>query len=244
MPLSVILATMTILALAMVARSAFGFGHGAFAMPLLVLVIDVKTATPLLGAVSFIVSIVALAQSWRQVRLSSATWLILGALPGIPVGVAALLLLNPRYVLGALAVLLTLLSLRGLLGIPLPQLNNDRIGLFFGFLGGILGGAFNLIGIPVAVFGSMRGWSPAEFRTTLTGFFLVTGFVSLVGYGAAGLMDTTFFQLTALSLVPAFIGDALGKRVNQQMSRQTFERWIWSIILLTSALLFYKVAAG
>jgi uncharacterized membrane protein YfcA len=242
--LSTTLAVTAILALAMVARSAFGFGHGAFAMPLLVLVIDVKTATPLLGAVSFIVSIVALAQSWRQVQLSSATWLILGALPGIPVGVAALLLLNPRYVLGALAVLLTLLSLRGLLGIPLPQTKNDRLGLVFGFIGGILGGAFNLIGIPVAVFGAMRGWSPAEFRTTLTGFFLVTGFVSLVGYGAAGLMDATFFQLTVLSLVPAFLGDALGKRIGHQMSRQTFERWIWSLILLTSALLFYKVAAG
>lgn len=240
MSLVIVLAAGATIGAAMIARSAFGFGHGAFAMPLLVLTLEVTTATPLLGAVSFVMSLYGLAQGWRELRLRAALGLILGALPGIPIGVAALLYLDPKASLLTLAGLLAALSIRGLLGLRLPRLTSDRLGPLFGFMGGVLGGAFNLTGIPVAVFGAMRGWSPADFRMMFNGYFLVTGAVSLSGYVATGLMTAEVGTLFLLCLPPALLGDWLGRRLNQAMSRETFERWIWSLILATSALLIVK----
>lgn len=240
MALGVTLAAGATIGAAMVARSAFGFGHGAFAMPLLVLVLEVKTATPLLGAVSFLLSLYGLAQGWRELRFRATLGLILGALPGIPIGVAALLYLDPKASLLTLGALLAALSIRGLMGVRLPRLASDRLGPLFGFMGGILGGAFNLTGIPVAIFGAMRGWSPAEFRMIFNGYFLVTGAVSLTGYVTSGLMTAEVGELFLLCLPPALLGDWLGRRLNRSMSRETFERWIWSLILATSILLIVK----
>jgi len=240
MSLVVVVAAGATIGAAMVARSAFGFGHGAFAMPLLVLALEVQTATPLLAAVSFVMSLYSLAQGWRDLRLRATMGLILGALPGIPIGVAALLYLDPKASLLTLGVLLAILSIRSLAGVRLPRLGGDRLGPVFGFMGGVLGGAFNLTGIPVAVFGAMRGWSPAEFRVIFNGYFLVTGAVSLAGYASSGLMTAEVGSLFLFCLPPALVGDWLGRRLNRSMSREVFERWIWSLILATSALLIAK----
>ena len=240
MSLGVVLAAGVTIGAAMVARSAFGFGHGAFAMPLLVLALEVKTATPLLGAVSFMMSLYGLVQGWRELRFRATIGLIIGALPGIPIGVAALLYLDPKISLLTLGALLAALAIRGLMGVRLPRLTSDKFGPLFGFMGGVLGGAFNLTGIPVAIFGAMRGWSPAEFRMIFNGYFLVTGAVSLTGYVTSGLMTAEVGELFLLCLPPALLGDWLGRRLNRSMSRETFERWIWSLILATSVLLIIK----
>lgn len=46
----IISCVVSVLAIAMFVRSAFGFGHGAFATPLLALLLDIRLATPLLAA--------------------------------------------------------------------------------------------------------------------------------------------------------------------------------------------------
>jgi hypothetical protein len=48
--------------LAMIARWAFGFGHAAIAMPLLLLFVNARVASPLLGTISLSVSALALIQ--------------------------------------------------------------------------------------------------------------------------------------------------------------------------------------
>jgi len=44
----------------------------------------------------------------------------------------------------------------------------------FGFLAGILGGAYNANGPPIVIYGVMRGWKKEAFRASLQGFFFVS----------------------------------------------------------------------
>lgn len=44
-------------------------------------------------------------------------------------------------------------------------------------------------GPPLAVYGSLRRWSPQRFRATLQGYFLPASLVGLGGYIALGLVD-------------------------------------------------------
>lgn len=230
-----------VLFLAMIARSGFGFGHAAFAMPLLLLFVGAKIASPLLGTVSLAVSIVALFQDRSDLRFKSTTQLVVGAVVGIPVGVAFLVCADATVAVVVLSLVLAILSVRSLLGFALPKLHDDRLAIAFGFVGGVLGGAFNLTGIPAAIYGSMRGWTPREFRTTLTGYFLLTAAVAVAGYYTAGLLDADFLARFIFCLPLAFAGNAVGRALNQRMSPQTFHKWIWGIILITSLLLFIRV---
>jgi uncharacterized protein len=229
-----------ILSLAMVARSAFGFGHAAFAMPLLLLFVNPRVASPLLGTTSLAVSVYSIIKDWNDFQFGSASQLIIGALIGIPIGVASLVYLDPRLTIIVFSVLLALLAARSLFGMGLPKLSNDRLGVLFGLAGGVLGGAFNLTGIPAAVYGTMRGWEPNEFRTTLTGYLIVTALASVLGYYTAGLMNGDFAIKFVLCLLPAWLGNELGRTVSQNLDRAVFERWTWALILGSSCLLFLK----
>lgn len=67
-------------------RSAFGFGNALGAMPLLVLLLSVKTAAPLVALVGIISALVMLLREWRELDIKAAIYLILSTLAGIPLG--------------------------------------------------------------------------------------------------------------------------------------------------------------
>ena len=239
-----IAAIAAILMLAMFVRSAFGFGHGALAMPLLLMVVDLRVATPLLAAISFIVGLWILAGEWRTIRFRTTSTLTFGALVGSPLGVLALVYFNQSMTLLVLSIFLVIVSIRALAGLPVPHLATDRFALPAGFVAGVLGGAVNISGVPVAIYGSMRRWSPGEFRSSLTGFFFITGIASLIGYAIADLFTGPFWPLFGWCVVPAFFGNWLGKHVHVRMSRRVFERAVWGIILATALLLLGKELFG
>ena len=84
------LATLTILAFSTTIRAVFGFGDALIAMPLLAIVLGLKTATPLVALVSFTIAVVMLFSTWRNLKVGSASRLIISTLVGIPVGILLL----------------------------------------------------------------------------------------------------------------------------------------------------------
>src|SRR5690606_27797089 len=79
-------------------------------------------------------------------------------------------------------------------------LKDDRLAWIFGFSAGALGGAYGMNGPPLVIYGSLRGWSPTEFRATLQGYFLPASSAVMAGYLLAGLWtaEVTRHYLTAL----------------------------------------------
>ncbi|MCK4801033.1 MAG: sulfite exporter TauE/SafE family protein, partial [Anaerolineales bacterium] len=67
-------------------RSAFGFGNALIAMPLLVLILGIKTATPLVAMIGIVIALVMLLREWRELDFKDAIYLILSTLAGIPLG--------------------------------------------------------------------------------------------------------------------------------------------------------------
>ncbi len=230
----IISCVVTVLSIAMFVRSAFGFGHGAFATPLLALLVDIRLATPLLAAVSFLVGLFILARDWRHIHFAGTTPLTIGGLIGTPIGVAILAHVDQRWLLIGLGIFLTIAAARGLARFALPELPNDRYAVAAGLFAGIAGGAVNVSGVPAALYCAMRRWPPQQIRSSLTGFFFITSIAGLVSYGASGFYTPAFWQLFAWAVVPAFVANWLGKHVNARLSREAFEIGIWSLILLTA----------
>src|SRR6202044_3792870 len=118
-----------------------------------------------------------------------------------------------KSILGVFIIGFALYSLTG----RKPELHNDRLAPLFGFIAGILGGAYGMNGPPLVVYGVLRRWQPAQFRATLQGYFLIASIAGMAGYAVAGLWTRTvnrYFLLSLpLALIAIFLGHAVHRRV-------------------------------
>src|SRR5580698_3102445 len=156
-----------VLFLATVIRSAFGFGEALVAVPLLALAVPVEVAAPVAVLVSVTVALVVVAQDWRHIHIRSAVWLVIPTLFGIPLGLIVLKTVPEAVVKAILAaVIIGFAVWSGFADRVQPgahlHLRNDRLAPVFGFAAGVLGGAYGMNGPPLAMYGSLRRWPPAN----------------------------------------------------------------------------------
>lgn len=226
-------------------RSAFGFGEALVAVPLLVMRIPLRTAAPLAVLVSITIAAVIVVQDWRQVHVRSAGWLLTATLFGIPLGL--MLLTNPHQeqVKLALAVIIILFAIFSLSQKHAARLESDSRPwlLSCGFLAGVLGGAYGMNGPPLAVYGTMRGWSPQHFRATLQGYFLPASILGMAGYLWKGLWshDIAYYFLVTLPVtIPAIW---LGRVANHRLPVDHFRKYVYAGLIVIGAILAAQAKA-
>ena len=148
-------------------RATFGFGDALIAMPLLALIIDIRTATPLVALVGNTIALLIFWKTWRSIHLKSAWKLVSSAVLGVPIGI---LLLKTAYVARIKFILGVVIIAFSVFELVRPKFHLEGEGkspFLFGFLGGILGGAYNTGGPPVVIYGTLRRFPPDVFRATL-----------------------------------------------------------------------------
>ncbi len=220
-------------------RSTIGFGDALIAMPLLVLTISVKTATPLVALMGFTIAITILSRNWRDVDIKAAWRLIVSSLVGIPVGIWLLRDAPEQIVKAILGVVLVLFGLYNLISPRLPTLREQWSAYIFGFVSGILGGAYNTNGPPIVIYSALRRWPPERFRATLQGYFFPSGIILLLGHGIAGSLTREVLMFYAYSLPFLLLAIFLGGKLNQKIPRGRFERFIHIFLVLIGIYLFF-----
>ncbi len=226
-------------------RSTFGFGDALVAMPLLALVLPFKLAAPLVAALSLVTAVVIVAESWRRIHVASVSILVVSAFLGIPLGAFFLSVIDERIVMSVLAVVIILFALYRLASPRLVKLTNDRWAFPFGFVAGVLGGAYNTHGPPLVVYGAMRGWTADRFRASMQGYFLPTGVVVLAThawYGRCG--DAALWSYFATSLPGLLVAVFLGRWLNRRINPRRFATAIHIMLILAGIVLLSKVFFG
>jgi uncharacterized membrane protein YfcA len=220
------------------ARSAFGFGNALIAMPLLILLLEVKTAAPLVALIGVLTALLMLLKDWRQLEIRDAVYLLLASLAGIPVGLFLLIALPENTIKWVLGLMLLGFGAFNLAGVKLPKLERAWLALPFGFISGILGGVYNANGPPVVIYGMLRGWSKDKFRTTLQGYFLLTGVLVAVGQGVSGLWtrEVLIYFLASTPLV--FLGVLAGKMITARFSGDRFNQMLNIFLMFLGILMF------
>ncbi len=172
-------------------RSCFGFGDALLAMPLLSLFLSPTIATPLVAMIATSISIIILLKNWQNVDLSASKKLIISAIIGIPPGLLFITKLPESIIKIVLAIIIISFSAYKL-AIKSPRGKiHENWAYIFGFIGGLLGGAYNTNGPPAVIYASISGWKKETFRASLQGYFLPTGGFILIGHGLAGLWTST-----------------------------------------------------
>jgi len=210
-------------------RSTFGFGESLIAVPLFILFLPVEVAVPLSVLISIVIALIVVVQDHRQIEFNSAKWLIIFAIPGIPLGLAILLYGSEFMVKIGLGTLITLYSLYALFGKNSIKLEKDNMFWLFicGFFSGIFGGAYGINGPPLVVYGNMRQWSAKHFRATLQAYFLPASFIGVIGYLSKGLLNAEVFWYFLISLPAVIPAVFLGRYLNHKLKNDSFFTYLY-----------------
>ena len=225
---------------ATVTRSTLGFGGPLISMPLLTLAVGIETATPLSALVASTNAIIILLCNWRSVQITSAWRLVLASLLGVPIG---LLFLKGAYegvVKAVLAMVIISFSLYSLTKPRLVTLASEKSAYLFGFVAGILGGAYNTNGPPIVVYGTLRKWPSESFKATLQGYFFPTGLFILFGHGLGGLWTPSMLHFYLISLPFVFLAFIVGTRLNRSIPSGKFDRVVHVFLIGIGVMLLLK----
>jgi uncharacterized protein len=237
MTVSSIVIALMVLFLAALTKSTLGFGDALVAMPLLTLTLDVQTAASVVGLLGACVSLLMLIKGWRQVDLRTTWRLTLAALISIPFGVWGLTQLPEVWMKTALGVLLILVGLYNLTHPKIRPLQEDYWAYGFGFVAGLLGGAYTISGPPVIIYGTTKGWSPEQFRATLQSFFLPVSLMIVLSQAREGFWTADVLRLFVLSIPVMVIGFLGGNALNQRLNVENFERIVYGALIVLGGML-------
>jgi hypothetical protein len=233
---------LAVLFLATFIRSTLGFGEALVAVPLLALTLPVQVAAPLAVLVSITVAAIVVIQDWHSIHLGSAGWLVFSTLFGIPLGLLLLKTVPEAIIKAILGVFIIAFAIYSLTGRTHRELVNDRLAPLFGFSAGILGGAYGMNGPPLVIYGVLRRWTPAQFRATLQGYFLIASIVGMAGYAFTGLWTRTVSRYFLLSLPLALIATFLGRVVHRRLSGPRFLVSVHAGLALIGVILLVQAA--
>jgi len=213
-------------------RSTFGFGDSVLAMPLLAVIVDLQLATPLVALIALSISTTILLLHWQQVYFKNLLRLILPTLAGIPIGIIMLRELNESLIKLLLAVVIVLFSIFNLGNFRELKIPGKKSASVAGFLGGIFGGAYNISGPPVVIYGALNRWPQENFRATLQGYFLITGIMLVSGHIISGNINEGILKIYLTALPFVFIAIFLGFILNRKIRKENFTKYLYVLLLI------------
>jgi len=233
----------TSLLIAGLLKGVIGVGMPVVAFPLLSMLVDVQTAVMLLS-VPLVVSNIP--QALEGGRVLQALWslapVLVGMMPGVWIGVAVLLNVDPvvaKTIAGIVVVLVAALTLLA------PELHIKQrlvlpVGLGAGFCGGLLGGIAALSGPLVFIFLLAKGLRGKAF-TKEASMFLVVSSALL----AAALMSSPRFSwhdvlISTLATAPVLAGTLVGQKVRDVVPADAFKKLVVLVVLLSGAQLVWS----
>jgi uncharacterized protein len=213
-----------IFAIAYIIFGAIGFGSALVAMPLLSPLVGIETAAPLFALTALVSELIMLLRYREHLNVRAVWRLVLATSVATPFGIAVAGILDPRIALLPLGFVVAGYGLYSLLSPHIPQLKNPNWAFGFGFMGGLLGGAYNTGGPPVVIYGNISRWPPGEFKSSLQSIFIINSTIVVVTHTLSGHMTTSvlhdlLFGLPAM-LIGLLVGWALEKRVNPAQFRK------------------------
>lgn len=221
-----------ILFLAVFIQSSVGFGVALIAMALLPTIIGIQLAVPLVAVVAITLEVFMLIRYRHALEVRAVLPIALSSLVGIPLGLLLFENLPERVALGGLGVLISGYALYALLNMRLPGLSHPGWAYLTGLVAGMFGGAYNISGPPVIIYGNCRRWEPEVFKSNLQGFFVVNSLMVVVGHAMSGNITPQVWQTFLYSLPGMILGFILGISLDRWLKPAFFRKLVLSLLFL------------
>lgn len=236
---TVIIMVMLAVFLGSLMRATFGFGDSVISMPMLALLpIPFSTSVALVGLVGFTVALFFAVSGWKDKDPVVLKKLSISTIIGIPFGLLLVRYASQQWISFILGLLLITYAVFSLTSSKERQeklhnkFSNTNTAYPFGFASGMLGSAYNMNGIPVVLYATMRDWSPRQFTGNVQSHFIVSSTLIIFSHFLGGFwsMELLVYYLFALPAVLAAI--ALGNRIYAHIKTDQFIQYVFYIILI------------
>ena len=230
---------MLIIFVAILTQSVVGFGLALVSVPLLVSLIGVQAAAPLVALVGLIAEILLLIRFHKALNLRAVSRLSIAAVFGVPVGVYLLGHVDTAVITTLLGIVIVGYALYALSALTLPQLAHSGWAWGFGFVAGVLSGAYSTSGPPVVIYGNCRRWSPAEFKGNLQGFFLLLSVMAILTHGVSGNFTAVVWHSFAWSIPGIVLGLLAGWGIDGRIDPHTFRKLVLLLLIVLGLRLIF-----
>ena len=217
---------------AAVLQSLTGFGFALVVMPLVTLVIDLKTAAPLIALAGLTAYTVNLIRFHRAVDWNELARLGVASALGIAVGIWALVRVDELTISRAMGAILIAYAAYALLHPVTARRPAQWWAYPAGFLAGCLGGAYNTPGPPVVVYGSLRQWPKDEYRAVLQTLFFINGVLVVSSHLLAGHVTWQVWTLYAWAAPALLLGLWTGAHLDRYVDQERFRTLVTAMILV------------
>ena len=218
--------------LAALMQTLSGFGFALVVMPLLTLTMGLPTAVPLVSLIAVTLYAVNLLRYRQAIDLGELKRLALAAALGVPVGLWVVTSVPETAVKFLLGLLLIAYALYAFFNPSLAFAVPKGWGYGVGFISGCLGGAYNVPGPPVIVYGSLRRWPRDAFRAILQALFLLQGVLVVIGHGVLGDVTTAVLTLYLVALPALFLGIFIASRLDARINKAQFRKLVTGLIFV------------
>lgn len=209
-----------------------GFGSALVAIPLLSLVIDIKSAVPLCILNSLVITTYLSLKMHKHLDSEKIIPLCLAAVPGIVVGSTVLKLVSSTLIRVSLGFLLISYSLYNLFGTPKPVKLHKAWAYIAGFLSGAIGAAFSAGGPPTIIYATLNDWKKDTIKATLSGFFLFNSYLIAAVHAMNGLTTIEVFTSFMISAPFVLLGTVLGTICYGKIPRDRYLQIIFAFLVL------------
>jgi uncharacterized membrane protein YfcA len=228
-----------IIFLAALTQTVTGFGSALVSMALLTQILGIQVAAPLVALMAGTIELVLLVR-YRQALKLSAVWRIaVASVVGIPLGLWALRSVSERVVLAVLGLVIIGYAVYALASPRLPEIKQPGWAFGFGFLAGLLGGAYNVSGPPAILYGSSQRWSPAEFKSNLQGFFLLNDALVIAGHALSSHLTPIVWGNFCIAVPAIALGLVAGLVLERFINPAVFRRMVLGLLILVGLRLLF-----
>lgn len=239
LPVPVALLAIVVFAAALL-QTLSGFGFSLIVMPLITLVMGLRTAAPLVALAGLTLYTINVIRYRRSINFDEVLRLGAAAALGVPVGVWALTSVSESIIKPALGLILIAYALYSLLAPKVAQLQAKGWVYVAGFAAGCLGGAYNTPGPPVVVYGSLRHWPKDEFRAAVQSLFFLTASLTVASHFFARRLTGSILTFYAAAVPAMLLGLFVGARIDRRVDKDRFRAIVTVMILLLGLSLIFS----
>jgi uncharacterized membrane protein YfcA len=224
-------------------RGITGFGSALISVPLLALSQPIQFAVPLVLALDFTASLVLGGTNRKKANWQEIKILLPFGMLGACLGAYALVTLPTTPVLLTLGAFTVFFGFRNIFGLqPVGQLPR-AFAIPAGLAGGAAGALFGAGSPPYIMYLTRRLLDKGAIRATFSWLIAIDGGFRLGLFLFAGLLFDPKLQIAyGLGLVPMAIGLYTGNKVHLDITSEGMLRVVGTLLVLSGALLFLKVA--
>jgi len=210
-----------------------GFGFGIAAMAALPLVMPVHDAQSIVTLMSLAACGLSAAVLMRHFLWQGLWGLLLGACLGVPIGFYLLTSLPEDIVRRSLGAVICGMVVFDLLIARRPGVHYPTwSGVFFGFLGGSISGAFNIGGPALVAYTYARPVSKEANVGTLSFMFLIVGLVRSGLLVAGDHLHMGVLRPVVWSVIPMLVGILVGNRFMRVVPQRQLRAGVLVVLLI------------